>query len=108
LVLQREEDEDFNSDNLDDDSENEQPVAASTRASTSKFPSEPTRKTATTRLTAKEKLAAKKKAKQAGTYQSGDEDDGGFSAPSRNFLSKPPIGSMDKCAKCGKKFTVVR
>lgn len=60
------------------------------------------------RLAEKQKVAAKKKAKKDGTYKSDDEDDGGYSAPSKGApIPKLPIGSMTKCSTCEKKFTVV-
>jgi hypothetical protein len=68
---------------------------------------------------AKQKAAAKKRAKK----QNGDDDDDDdhdddedeFTAPSKSSLwtnksgnPKPPVGSIEKCAKCSKAFTVVR
>lgn len=59
-------------------------------------------------MTARAKAAAKKKAKQDGAYKSDDEEDA-YKAPSKMLASsKPPIGSMEPCAKCEKKFAVVR
>jgi DNA repair protein RAD7 len=59
---------------------------------------------------AKQKAAAKKRAKkQNGDSDDDDNDDDGESLwTNKSGNPKPPVGSIDKCAKCSKKFTVVR
>jgi DNA repair protein RAD7 len=65
-------------------------------------------KAAEAKLKAKEK---KKKGKK-GSDDEYDEDDDAYTALSKsmwtNGASKPPVGSFDNCAVCGKQFTVVR
>jgi hypothetical protein len=63
----------------------------------------------------KQKAAAKKKAKKCDDDDDNDdEDEDEYTAlsksPKKNNLggAKPPIGSLDKCAKCSKQFAVVR
>jgi hypothetical protein len=63
----------------------------------------------------KQKLAAKKKAKKHKDDDDDYEDDGDeYTALSKSFWTskssnaKPSVGSLEKCAKCSKQFTVVR
>ncbi|KAF8179663.1 hypothetical protein BJ912DRAFT_1023871 [Pholiota molesta] len=65
-------------------------------------------KAAEAKLKAKEK---KKKGKK-GSDDEYDEDDDAYTALSKsmwsNGASKPPVGSFDNCAVCGKQFTVTK
>jgi len=63
----------------------------------------------------KQKAAAKKRAKQCDDDDDDFDDDGDeYTALSKSLGSnksgnpKPPNGSLEKCAKCSKQFTVVR
>jgi len=63
----------------------------------------------------KQKAAAKKRAKQGDDDDDDFDDDGDeYTALSKSLRSnksgepKPPIGSLEKCAKCSKQFTMVR
>jgi DNA repair protein RAD7 len=58
----------------------------------------------------KEKAKAKAEAKKRKRLDDDtDEDEEGYAAPSKGVnTAKPDIGSFTDCAKCGKKFTVVR
>lgn len=61
----------------------------------------------------KQKAAAKKKAKKKDDDDYEDEDDA-YTALSKSLWTnksanpKPPVGSLEKCAKCSKQFTIVR
>lgn len=64
----------------------------------------------------KQKMAAKKRAKKRKDDDDddyGDDDDDEYTAlskslwKSKSINGKPSIGSMEKCAKCSKRFTVV-
>ncbi|KAF8309908.1 RNI-like protein [Clavulina sp. PMI_390] len=95
-------DEALDSDNLDDDDDDEPPP----KAVKGKKQALPTKA-----ATAKAKAAAKKKAKKDGTYRSDDDDeeDDEYKAPSKMMTApRPPIGSMEPCAKCGKKFPMTK
>jgi len=62
----------------------------------------------------KQKAAAKKKAKKQDDDDYEDDEDDAYTALSRSLWTnksanpKPPTGSLEKCAKCSKQFTVVR
>ena len=62
----------------------------------------------------KQKAAAKKKAKKQDDNDYEDDEDDAYTALSRSLWTnksanpKPPVGSLEKCAKCSKQFTVVR
>jgi hypothetical protein len=61
-----------------------------------------------------QKAAAKKKAKKQDDDDYKDDEDDAYTTLSRclwtnnSAKSKPPVGSLEKCAKCSKQFTVVR
>jgi DNA repair protein RAD7 len=61
---------------------------------------------------AKQKVAAKKRAKKQNGDNDDDDDDNDDDGESlwtnKSGNPKPPVGSIEKCAKCSKKFTVVR
>lgn len=92
-----------------DDSEGEQPASKKRKLS----------KAAEAKLKAKEKEKAKGKAKANGKGKKGDDDDyeddsdgeeDAYTALSKMWKdsAKPPVGSFEDCARCKKKFTVVR
>lgn len=63
----------------------------------------------------KQKATAKKRAKQCDDNDDDFDDDGDeYTSLSKSLGlnksgdSKPPIGSLEKCAKCSKQFTMVR
>jgi DNA repair protein RAD7 len=61
----------------------------------------------------KQKAAAKKKAKKQDDDDYDDEEDDAYNKFSirwenKSANPKPPVGSLEKCAKCSKQFTVVR
>ncbi|KAF9481314.1 RNI-like protein [Pholiota conissans] len=66
-------------------------------------------KAAEAKLKAKEK---KKRGKKGSDDEEYNEDDDAYTALSKsmwtNGASKPPVGSFDKCAVCGKQFTVTK
>jgi len=62
----------------------------------------------------KQKLAAKKRAKKHKDDDDYEDDGDEYTALSKSFWTskssnaKPSVGSLEKCAKCSKQFTVVR
>ena len=63
----------------------------------------------------KQKAAAKKKAKKQDDDDYDDDEDDAYNMFSTRSMwenksanPKPPVGSLEKCAKCSKQFTVVR
>ncbi|KZT03383.1 RNI-like protein [Laetiporus sulphureus 93-53] len=89
--------EEYNSDNLDED---EMPSSKKRKAS----------KAADSKAKGKGKSKATKKgADDDDDYQDSDKDP--YTALSRMWkgdLPKPPVGSFEECAKCGKQFTVTK
>ncbi|KAH9483476.1 DNA repair protein rhp7 [Psilocybe cubensis] len=88
-------------DAMDVDEEEEKPTPAKKRKLT---------KAAEAKLKAKEKKKRGKKDDDE-DYEDDEEEDA-YTALSRNMMknaaSKPPIGSFEKCAVCGKQFTVTK
>ncbi|KAH9031849.1 RNI-like protein [Lactarius hengduanensis] len=62
----------------------------------------------------KQKAAAKKKAKKQDDGDYEDDEDDAYTALSKSLWTnksanpRPPTGSLEKCAKCSKKFTVTK
>lgn len=62
----------------------------------------------------KQKMAAKKRAKKSKDDDDYEDDEDEYTALSKSFWTskssnaKPSVGSLEKCAKCSKQFTVVR
>ncbi|KAF8340365.1 uncharacterized protein EI90DRAFT_2054174 [Cantharellus anzutake] len=85
------------SDNLDDD-EDEEPVATSSKRRRVSL--------------AKEKAIAKAKAARKGRANEDEEGEDRFNAlsnkPGGKASARPPIGSLEKCGQCGKKFPMTR
>lgn len=60
---------------------------------------------------AKLKAKEKKKSKKKDSDDDDDEEEDAYTALSKSMWttkSKPPVGSFENCAACGKQFTVVR
>jgi len=61
----------------------------------------------------KQKAAAKKRAKKHDDDDDYEDDEDVYTAPSKSLRTskssnpKPPVGSLEKCAKCTKQFAVV-
>jgi DNA repair protein RAD7 len=96
--------EEYNSDNLDEEAEEDSKPAKKRKL--------------TKRQEVRLKAAEKKKLKRKGGLDSDDEDEDEYTALSRGaernkqraaaLDAKPPVGNFEECAKCEKRFTVVR
>ncbi|KAI0074674.1 RNI-like protein [Panus rudis PR-1116 ss-1] len=100
---ENEEAQEYSSDHLDE-SEEERPTAKKRKLS----------KAAEAKLKAQEKAKEKAKTKKKGgdddDYDDDEDEEDPYNALSKMWkdTSKPPVGSFEDCARCGKQFTVTK
>jgi DNA repair protein RAD7 len=89
----------YDSDHLDE-SEEERPAPKKRKLT----------KAAEAKLKAKEKAKKKNKDDEGDYDDDDDEEEDMYTALSKSMYksTRPPIGSFEDCAKCGKQFTVAR